>query len=773
MIASGATWFIFGIGTKQASNRNLTISQGGNAYLFDNATVSFQGSVNLTNAGTFTAYDAVSIGGTGSDSFTNNGTLNCGGVNGGACALNLPFYNNSQVNIQSGTLTLLTGSSSGTWSIGDSAALILAGGGTGATAQVFLFQTATSLNGQVIVDGANDGGLGVQNDGALPGQTVQPSLSINQLYLVAGTISGFGLLTVTGQMVWSGGTMTSAANPTNATAFGSTTIAQGAALFLMGMQNSSGQPITPVLARPLNILGRVGWVGNDGSVSVTLFPQPNLPTKYTNPAAMLASGGGKPLADIPAASGSLLGGYGHALYLASVLHTVLLNPSQVVTFSGPWGATVSSLAANSVTAFFQELPAIERASVAAAFALRYGTALATFIKNNVPSQAEANCNTLFNGLPSLGAQQFAAASPLAYLQMAGGVLAGIAIGALNGLAGVGTVVYQVARLTYLLITSPVATVQAIASGLSSLWTKMQDLSFREAAAAAFETVFPNLMTAYQLYSEDKLVSYAGGEAIGQAVSRIVVQAAIVFFTGGAGNLISLSMRFIIKGVKVAAPIVGRTAAALAKPVVTGLRASNALLVAMGNNATAAASALGNKLATPLNAVRRRFRDATGRSQIVSAGVQGAVQGTARPLTPRQRWLLSQLTNSESQVIVSRGSVSMRDLRNLTLHTGDEFAILTRRGERLILRGVGGSGGRLPSIPQLSVESARRYAREGWRFSGHTHTPGFQPVGSAGDKNVLQAFGQRRSAVWGATWSSRPGVFYWSLADEINARLGIR
>ena len=115
---------------------------------------------------------------------------------------------------------------------------------------------------------------------------------------------------------------------------------------------------------------------------------------------------------------------------------------------------------------------------------------------------------------------------------------------------------------------------------------------------------------------------------------------------------------------------------------------------------------------------------------------------------------------------------MNDLRNLTLYTGDEFAMLTRRGERLIFRGIGGAEGTLPSIPSLTVDRARILAAQGWRFSGHTHTPGFQPLGSPGDKNVLRAFGQRQSAVWGAEWGSGPGRFFGHLSDEINFRMGL-
>ncbi len=226
----------------------------------------------INNAGTFTAYNTTSITGTASDVFNNSGTFDCGDADGsGVCVLNLAFNNSGQVNIQAGTLTLQSGSSSKAWSIADTAALILAGGGSGTNAQAYVFNAGSSFSypvgtatsgtstgrqyGAVIVNGSNAGGL-----------CVQTALSINQLYLVNGTISGYGDLTVTGQMVWSGGTMTSVVNPNDSKFVGSLTIAAGAALFTVGMEGSDGQVQVPVLGRPVNILGDVGWVGSNGSI---------------------------------------------------------------------------------------------------------------------------------------------------------------------------------------------------------------------------------------------------------------------------------------------------------------------------------------------------------------------------------------------------------------------------------------------------------------------------------------------------------------------------
>lgn len=159
--------------------------------------------------------------------------------------------------------------------------------------------------------------------------------------------------------------------------------------------------------------------------------------------------------------------------------------------------------------------------------------------------------------------------------------------------------------------------------------------------------------------------------------------------------------------------------------------------------------------------------APNRGAFVSNGLEGAAFDSARRLTSRQHSLLSSLSEANSQVLVRKSGVSMNDLRNLTLHTGDEFAIMTRGSQRLVLRGQGGA------VPTLSEANAALFRQQDFRLSGHTHTPGYQAVGSDGDKAFLRALEQRRSGVWGAQFGDRPGVFYGNLADEINARLGIQ
>ena len=86
-------------------------------------------------------------------------------------------------------------------------------------------------------------------------------------------------------------------------------------------------------------------------------------------------------------------------------------------------------------------------------------------------------------------------------------------------------------------------------------------------------------------------------------------------------------------------------------------------------------------------------------------------------------------------------VNLRDISALTAKTGDEFALFTRRGERMVVRG----NERMTNIDQ---EIAIKMAAEGWRWSGHTH-PGleyFCLIPSDGDKLILRAFGQEQSCI---------------------------
>ena len=113
----------------------------------------------------------------------------------------------------------------------------------------------------------------------------------------------------------------------------------------------------------------------------------------------------------------------------------------------------------------------------------------------------------------------------------------------------------------------------------------------------------------------------------------------------------------------------------------------------------------------------------------------------RPLNNRQQRLMDQLPSYDSRATVRKQDVNLRDISALTAKTGDEFALFTRRGERMVVRG----NDRMTNIDQGIAE---KMAAEGWRWSGHTH-PGFDYfclISSDGDKLILRAFGQKQSCI---------------------------
>jgi hypothetical protein len=112
----------------------------------------------------------------------------------------------------------------------------------------------------------------------------------------------------------------------------------------------------------------------------------------------------------------------------------------------------------------------------------------------------------------------------------------------------------------------------------------------------------------------------------------------------------------------------------------------------------------------------------------------------KPLNDRQQALLNQLPEFDSRAIVDKGDVTMVDLSALTAKTGDEFAMFTRGSRRLIVRGDS-------EHVDIDPQKAAEMSAQGYKWSGHTHVKGL--VASEGDKAVLRAFTQNKSAVYNA------------------------
>ena len=112
------------------------------------------------------------------------------------------------------------------------------------------------------------------------------------------------------------------------------------------------------------------------------------------------------------------------------------------------------------------------------------------------------------------------------------------------------------------------------------------------------------------------------------------------------------------------------------------------------------------------------------------------------LNNRQIRLIELLKNFDSRVIVKKRMVNMKDLSALTAFTGDEFAMFTKGGNRLIIRG------NVNSV-KVDIDTAKKLAEQGYRWSGHTH-PGISLnclTASSGDKSILKCFDQKLSVIY--------------------------
>lgn len=112
------------------------------------------------------------------------------------------------------------------------------------------------------------------------------------------------------------------------------------------------------------------------------------------------------------------------------------------------------------------------------------------------------------------------------------------------------------------------------------------------------------------------------------------------------------------------------------------------------------------------------------------------------LNNRQKELLDKLSEYDSQITVSKETVSMADLSALTAKTGDEFAMFTKGNERLIIRGNS-------KMVSTDTDAAKLLANQGYKWSGHTH-PGDTMLclfPSDGDKAILKCFPQDISVIY--------------------------
>jgi hypothetical protein len=131
----------------------------------------------------------------------------------------------------------------------------------------------------------------------------------------------------------------------------------------------------------------------------------------------------------------------------------------------------------------------------------------------------------------------------------------------------------------------------------------------------------------------------------------------------------------------------------------------------------------------------------GGSTIATPGTNlRAIAAGVQELNPAQAAVLGQLEGFGSRVIIPKSSFGQTDLAALSAATGDEFAMFTAGGRRLIARGDA------QGIPIGTADgSAQALAAQGWRWSSHVHPDGVLRS-SSGDRAVLGVFSNSRSAV---------------------------
>ncbi|MDO3891461.1 RHS domain-containing protein, partial [Salmonella enterica] len=122
----------------------------------------------------------------------------------------------------------------------------------------------------------------------------------------------------------------------------------------------------------------------------------------------------------------------------------------------------------------------------------------------------------------------------------------------------------------------------------------------------------------------------------------------------------------------------------------------------------------------------------------STGNPAAIARGYGSLNSRQQQVLDKLNGFGSQTITSK-AFGNQDLAALSAATGDEFAMFSTGGRRLIIRG------NATSVP-IDMAKAQELSAQGWRWSSHVHPDGTL-MSSDGDRAILGAMGGQRSAIF--------------------------
>ena len=134
------------------------------------------------------------------------------------------------------------------------------------------------------------------------------------------------------------------------------------------------------------------------------------------------------------------------------------------------------------------------------------------------------------------------------------------------------------------------------------------------------------------------------------------------------------------------------------------------------------------------------------SRNTGKGKPSAITHIGISLNKRQQKLLDNLKGFDDVYITKKHDVSMKDLSALTAKEGVEFALFTKGGERMVVRGGTDINGK--SIVNIDINKAKQLNADGWRWSGHTH-PGVGTnvkIESIQDIKILKEFTKQIESV---------------------------
>lgn len=116
----------------------------------------------------------------------------------------------------------------------------------------------------------------------------------------------------------------------------------------------------------------------------------------------------------------------------------------------------------------------------------------------------------------------------------------------------------------------------------------------------------------------------------------------------------------------------------------------------------------------------------------------AIEMGVESLSLPQTKILAELPEYGSSTIVKKSLFGQNDLAALSAATGDEFAMFTTGGRRLIVRGN-------PTSIPIDIDKAKQLGEQGWRWSSHVHPDG-SLSSSDGDRIIFKYFRNERSGL---------------------------